>query len=64
VTGDVVHAPLGPSTACAIVAGRAVECWGGKGSGQLGNNSTTNSPVPVQVATLTGGVTAVSVGNG
>jgi alpha-tubulin suppressor-like RCC1 family protein len=33
---------------CAVAEGRAY-CWGGNGDGQLGTNSTTDSPVPVAV---------------
>ncbi len=40
---------------CAVANGQAY-CWGGNGSSQLGNNSTTDSYVPVAV--YTGGVLA------
>ena len=51
-------------TACAVTAWGGVECWGNNNYGQLGNNTRTNSPVPVQVMTLTSGVSALSVGYG
>jgi hypothetical protein len=39
-----------------------VFCQGSNGSGELGNNTTTDSNVPVQVSGLAGGVTAISTG--
>lgn len=44
---------VGVKTACNISSGRAY-CWGSNAAGKLGNNSTTNSSVPVAVATSTG----------
>ncbi len=41
---------------------RRPRCWGYNGLGQLGNNSTNSSPVPVPVSGLTSGVTAVAAG--
>jgi alpha-tubulin suppressor-like RCC1 family protein len=37
-----------------------VQCWGSNGKGELGNNSTSDSLVPVQVQGLTAGVTALT----
>jgi uncharacterized repeat protein (TIGR01451 family) len=51
----------GQSHACAIVAG-GVQCWGDNGYGDLGNNSTAKSTVPVQVSGLSSGAQAVAVG--
>ncbi len=36
---------------CALDSAGAAYCWGNDGSGQLGNNSTTQSTVPVAVTT-------------
>lgn len=44
---------VGVEMACAVSSGRAY-CWGANTSGKLGNNSTTNSSVPVAVVTSTG----------
>jgi alpha-tubulin suppressor-like RCC1 family protein len=37
-------------------------CWGWNYYGQLGNNSTTNSTVPVPVTELSTAVTAIALG--
>jgi alpha-tubulin suppressor-like RCC1 family protein len=52
----------GPQS-CAVVAG-AAKCWGNNQSGVLGNNSTQDSPVPVDVSGLSMGVTSISAGVG
>ncbi len=42
---------VGPVYACALGSTGTAYCWGGNGSGQLGNNSVTQSNVPVAVTT-------------
>jgi len=47
---------------CALIEpGGTVQCWGFNSDGQLGNNSTTRSPLPVPVVGLSG-VTALAAG--
>jgi alpha-tubulin suppressor-like RCC1 family protein len=56
-----VATAAGDFRACAIVNGGA-RCWGNNRWGQLGNDSTTNSSVPVDVEGLTSGVSAIAAG--
>jgi alpha-tubulin suppressor-like RCC1 family protein len=46
---------------CAVVAGGSMKCWGGNGSGQLGDGTTTDHFTPVSVSGLTNAA-AVSAG--
>jgi alpha-tubulin suppressor-like RCC1 family protein len=48
---------------CAIVSG-GLQCWGYNYGGELGNNTSSHSPTPVQVLGLTSGVTAVDASGG
>ena len=62
LTSGVTLVSVGTNDACAVTAGGGLMCWGYDQDGELGNNSTTDSPVPVQVSGLTSGVTSVTVG--
>ena len=48
---------------CVVMNAGGVKCWGLNNYGQLGNNSTTTSTVPVDVAGLGSGVTLVAAGS-
>jgi alpha-tubulin suppressor-like RCC1 family protein len=49
---------------CALLNTGVVNCWGGNADGQLGNNSRTDSLVPVAVDAFTDGASAVSIAAG
>lgn len=53
--GDASAIGAGHDWACAIRTGGTVWCWGNNGSGQLGDNTTTQSSAAVQVVKAAGG---------
>ncbi|MEO8959026.1 MAG: hypothetical protein ABI304_08790 [Rudaea sp.] len=64
LTGGVLAITAGPNHTCALTTTGAVKCWGDNQYGQLGNNSMAVSTVPVNVSTLSSGVSAIVSGLG
>lgn len=62
LTSGVSAVSVAQQHACALLSSGEVKCWGSNTSGELGNNSQTNSSVPVTPQGLTSGVVSVSVG--
>ncbi len=50
------------SYSCILLTNGGVKCWGFNYNGQLGDGTTTNRIIPVDVVGLTGGAMAVSTG--
>ena len=63
LTQPLTTADAGARSTCGLSASGAVFCWGGNGSGQLGDGSFNNSVLPVRVQGSQRAVVALSVGD-
>jgi alpha-tubulin suppressor-like RCC1 family protein len=61
-TSGIASISAGNGHTCALTTAGGALCWGTNDNGQIGNNSTTQRLVPVQVQGLTSGVASISAG--
>ncbi|RYY02884.1 MAG: PKD domain-containing protein [Gammaproteobacteria bacterium] len=63
LSGSIISLASGYKHSCAVTSAGRVKCWGYNLQGQLGIGTTTDSPVPVQIASLSD-IVLVSLGEG
>ena len=54
VTNVATQVSAGAGHTCAVLSTGAINCWGSNETAQLGDNSTTNSNVPIATSTIDG----------
>ena len=62
LAGGVTAIAAGGSHSCAVTAAGGVKCWGNNEKGSLGDDSTTQRLMPVDVVGLASGIAAVAAG--
>ena len=63
LSSGVTGIAAGMRHTCALTAGGGVKCWGHNEWGELGNNSTTDSPLLADVSNLSSGAAAIAAGD-
>ena len=63
LTSGISSISSGPYHACSISTAGEARCWGSNNFGQLGEGTTTDAMVPVQVTGMTSGVSSIDAGD-